>query len=96
MELQGGCIYKAPVPGSSHRQYSHGECLQLFKDADLNVVNSWKAPDSEYRLWLVERPSVRFIQEPKDMVGNKVTAIDKAKGVPKWDEWRAMWSLWDQ
>jgi hypothetical protein len=85
-----------PSRSTADEQYSHGECLQLFKDADLNVINSWKAPDSEYRLWLVERPSVRFIQDAKDMVGNRETAIERAKGVPKWDEWRAMWSLWDQ
>jgi hypothetical protein len=41
-------------------QYSTGEALDLFKAADLRVINSWKAPTSEYRLWLLERPSVYF------------------------------------
>lgn len=34
--------------------------MTLFQDADLRVINSWKAPNSEYRLWLLERPSVQF------------------------------------
>lgn len=34
--------------------------MTLFQDADFRVINSWKAPNSEYRLWLLERPSVRF------------------------------------
>ncbi|WVF69677.1 hypothetical protein IAT40_004456 [Kwoniella sp. CBS 6097] len=41
-------------------KYSYGEALELFDRADLRIVNSWKAPDSEYRLWLLERPSVQF------------------------------------
>lgn len=82
--------------------------MDLFTAADLRVVNSWKAPDSEYRLWLLERPSVRFIAPPSnDIVSDKLSALNmfnsanggellKVKGLPKWEEWIALWKLWDQ
>ncbi|WVQ98171.1 hypothetical protein IAU59_005293 [Kwoniella sp. CBS 9459] len=41
-------------------KYSYGEALELFDRADLRIVNTWKAPSSEYRLWLLERPLVKF------------------------------------
>jgi hypothetical protein len=75
-------------------QYSPREALELFSGADLRVVNSWKAPSSEYRLWLLERPSVRFTEPIQSNMES--SALDKAKGVPKWDEWCALWRLWDQ
>lgn len=59
----------------------------MFNKADLRVIDSWKAPDSEYRLWLLERPDVRF-------TGG---AVERPLGptVPTWDEWQAMWRMWD-
>lgn len=59
----------------------------MFAEADLRVVDSWKAPDSEYRLWLLERPNVRFTEQ----------ALSKSCGptVPAWSEWEAMWRMWD-
>jgi hypothetical protein len=74
-------------------KYSQGEAFRLFADADLRVINSWKAPNSEYRLWLLERPPVRF-KDIAIMRGNGV--LSRVKGVPKWDEWQGLWKLWDQ
>jgi hypothetical protein len=75
-------------------QYSELEALELFEKADLRIINSWKAPDSEYRLWLLERPLVRFTPiMSEDQVETK---IHEAKGVPKWSEWLDLWKLWDQ
>ncbi|WVQ83173.1 hypothetical protein IAT38_005312 [Cryptococcus sp. DSM 104549] len=89
-------------------KYSIKEAMDLFAASDLRVVNSWKAPDSEYRLWLVERPSVRFIAPPSDdipkesedkmaMAGAMIQKgeMEKVKGVPKWEEWVGLWKLWD-
>lgn len=56
-------------------QYSTGEALDLFKSADLRVINSWKAPTSEYRLWLLERPSVYFdAQQQQQQQADDLTA----------------------
>lgn len=88
-------------------KYSIKEAMDLFTAADLRVVNSWKAPDSEYRLWLLERPSVRFIAPPSnDIASDKLSALNmfnsanggqllKVKGLPKWEEWIALWKFWD-
>lgn len=65
----------------------------MFEEADLNVINSWKAPDSEYRLWLLERPAVRFTEPPA--AKEPETAMSLPRGVPTWKEWQSMWSLWD-
>lgn len=68
-------------------KYSLAEALDLFKEADLQVVDSWKAPNSEYRLWLLERPEVRFADKPDD---NRASV-----SLPTWNEWQEMWKLWD-
>ncbi|ORX33987.1 hypothetical protein BD324DRAFT_584223 [Kockovaella imperatae] len=70
-------------------KYSQAEAIDLFKSANLRVVESWKAPESEYRLFVLERPHVTFNDtemksEPK-----------KIKGVPTWDQWEGLWKLWD-
>ncbi|KAL1407321.1 hypothetical protein Q8F55_006743 [Vanrija albida] len=77
-------------------KYSLAEALGLFEAADLRVVDSWKAPDSEYRLWLLERPDVRFTENPvqADEADDK-QIVSMPKGVASWDEWEAMWKLWD-
>lgn len=62
-------------------KYSLAEALALFDTADLTVVESWKAPGSEYRLWLLERPPVRF-SEP-------------GPSVPSLAEWHELWAAWD-
>ncbi|KAG5647402.1 hypothetical protein DXG03_000473 [Asterophora parasitica] len=38
----------------SHK-WSYEEAIELFAKANLQVINSWKAPTSEYRVWVVER-----------------------------------------
>jgi hypothetical protein len=81
-------------------QYSQSEALDLFESADLRVVDSWKAPSSDYRLYLLERPSVRFntssavMREAAEHRGD--IQLEKTKGVPKWDGWLDLWKLWDQ
>ncbi|OCF38859.1 hypothetical protein I317_07367 [Kwoniella heveanensis CBS 569] len=76
-------------------KYSYGEALELFQRADLRIVNTWKAPDSEYRLWLLERPSVRF-KENTALSADEGKAIGRThKGVPSWEEWLDLWKFWD-
>lgn len=57
------------------------------------MINSWKSPNSEYRLWLVERPPVRFSRQ--ELV-TKDKKIAEYSGIPKWEEWIELWRLWDQ
>ncbi|WVQ75901.1 hypothetical protein IAR50_005536 [Cryptococcus sp. DSM 104548] len=88
-------------------KYSHKEATDLFTQADLRVINSWKAPSSDYHLYLLERPSVRFIAPPtNDIAQDKMAALsmhdrvhggvlEKVKGIPKWEEWIGLWGLWD-
>ncbi|ODN79544.1 hypothetical protein L202_03501 [Cryptococcus amylolentus CBS 6039] len=88
-------------------KYSHKEAMDLFTQADLRVINSWKAPSSDYHLYLLERPSVRFIAPPtNDIAQDKMSALsmhdsvsggclEKVKGIPKWEEWIGLWGLWD-
>ena len=73
-------------------KYSHLEALELFKASDLRVIDSFKAPESEYRLWLLERPQVRFIT-PSNVI---FSDLDNIKGLPRWDEWLSLWEFWDQ
>ncbi|EIW71173.1 hypothetical protein TREMEDRAFT_42626 [Tremella mesenterica DSM 1558] len=74
-------------------KYSHLEALQLFSQSNLRVINSWKAPESEYRLWLLERPNVHF---NLDMISKPdPNAVAVGKGVPSWEDWNSLWKLWD-
>jgi hypothetical protein len=65
----------------------------------LRVINSWKAPTSDYRLYLLERPPVRFrVKDTETMSkgGDMISPLNKVKAVPKWHEWQDLWKLWDQ
>ncbi|WVR04710.1 hypothetical protein IAU60_001721 [Kwoniella sp. DSM 27419] len=83
-------------------KYSYAEALELFDNAHLRIVNSWKAPDSEYRLWLLERPAVLF---PKTASNEMIAKVDVKesqeditqgyKGVPTLQEWTDLWKFWD-
>ncbi|WWC68052.1 uncharacterized protein I206_101971 [Kwoniella pini CBS 10737] len=86
-------------------KYSLSEALNLFSKANLRVINTWKAPDSEYRLWLLERPQVifptpasialkddRMVLERVEAAGDQVA---RAVGVPKWNDWLDLWQFWD-
>ena len=92
-----------PPSPKTYTQYSTTEALDLLTAADLRVINSWKAPESEYRLWLVERPHVRFPNIPKNveaMVDSpedlKEGQLKNVKSVPTWEAWEDVWRLWDQ
>ncbi|WRT64670.1 uncharacterized protein IL334_001604 [Kwoniella shivajii] len=77
-------------------KFSVAEALELFTGSDLRVINSWKAPNSEYRLWLLERPEVIFT--PPKMALETVendSIVERTKGVPKWDDWLELWKFWD-
>ncbi|WWC86788.1 uncharacterized protein L201_001667 [Kwoniella dendrophila CBS 6074] len=81
-------------------KYSLSEALELFAQANLRVVNSWKAPNSEYRLWSLERPEVAF--NPPKMALKKVDSIQKdddlskrMANVPTWNDWVDLWKFWD-
>ncbi|WVQ69374.1 uncharacterized protein L199_007591 [Kwoniella botswanensis] len=85
-------------------KYSISEALNLLSQANLRVVNSWKAPNSEYRLWVLERPEVIFglnsslsskmALEVMDNAQHE-DAVERAKGVPKWNDWLDLWKFWD-
>lgn len=68
-------------------KYSLAEALAMFEEADLKVRDCWKAPNSEYRLWLLERPEVRFAEKRDE---DRVSL-----SLPTWREWQEMWKLWD-
>ncbi|KAK4683845.1 L-histidine Nalpha-methyltransferase / hercynylcysteine S-oxide synthase, partial [Tremellales sp. Uapishka_1] len=72
-------------------KYSEVEALDLFHRSNLRVVNSWKAPDSEYRLWLLERPELSFATMSTAAADEKT----KTKAVPEWAEWVELWKMWD-
>jgi len=79
-------------------KYSQSEALDLFQSSDLRIIDSWKASSSEYRLYLLERPSVRFDTPPNTMPGDskeRDVIVNSIKGVPKWEDWLALWKLWD-
>jgi hypothetical protein len=91
-------------------QYSLGEANTLFHQAGLRVINSWKAPDSEYRLWLLERPTIQIQPSPvalKNTLGTSAATYtdlpppnesqtDQCLAIPKWSDWQALWAIWDQ
>lgn len=98
-------MYPRPLsPGLSliRLQYSYLEALELFDLCRLRVINSWKAPNSEYRLWLLERPEVKLLDRMTIAAQAKTDAVattgrlDSHKGVPTLQEWEDQWTLWDQ
>ncbi|WVW78327.1 hypothetical protein I302_100281 [Kwoniella bestiolae CBS 10118] len=85
-------------------KYSLSEALSLFAQANLRVVNTWKAPNSEYRLWVLERPEFLFSSDlynttmALDVLDTKKEGsgpVERARGVPKWDDWLELWRFWD-
>ena len=104
------CLARSPL-SDAIVQYSLAEALDLFQKSDLRIVDSWKAPHSEYRLWLLERPQIGFqmtttttttttssttTATAAHRVSNGTGGLDQVKGLPKWEEWLALWRVWDQ
>lgn len=75
----------------SHK-YSEAEALAMFDAADLRVKDKWKAPGSDYHLWLLERPDVRF---PRMKEVAAARGDNWPPAVPTWAEWQSLWKLWD-
>lgn len=73
-------------------KYSEAEAYAMFDEADLRVKQFWKAPDSDYHLWLLERPAVRF-PSMKQVAASRPESWHPS--LPTWDEWNSLWALWD-
>ncbi|KAI0087770.1 DUF323 domain-containing protein [Irpex rosettiformis] len=72
----------------SHK-YSDRDAFSLFAKANLRPVNRWTDKESQYSLWLLERPQFSF-----------PPLVEKTKnqnpfGLPSVAEWHDMWACWD-
>ncbi|BEJ14712.1 hypothetical protein CspHIS471_0404790 [Cutaneotrichosporon sp. HIS471] len=54
-------------------KYSVSEAMDMFDKADLHLIKSWKAPESGYRLWLLERPVVGFSPTQERLASSQPT-----------------------
>ena len=70
-------------------QYSDRDAYRLFADANLRPINRWVDKESQYSLWLLERPHFSF----PPIVAR--TEDRTPFGLPSVDEWRDMWACWD-
>jgi uncharacterized SAM-dependent methyltransferase len=95
--------YQTALPS---QQYSPFEALDLFEKSNLRVIQSWKDPGSEYRLYLLERPPFHFPLLPSlstrgrgDQDAQTMPRGDERRGewpsVPTKAEWHEQWKFWD-
>ncbi|KAJ3558000.1 hypothetical protein NM688_g1170 [Phlebia brevispora] len=70
-------------------KYSDEDAYALFSEADLRPINRWTDDNSQYALWLLERPQFIFplLRQP--------TQLTSPFGVPSIQEWQDMWAAWD-
>ena len=76
----------------------------MFEKSGLRIIQYWKDPQSEYRLWLLEKPAFYFPllpevakqtedgQAPKT---SSATAADSWSSIPTRQEWATLWKYWD-
>ncbi|KAI0683454.1 hypothetical protein BC835DRAFT_1423256 [Cytidiella melzeri] len=72
----------------SHK-YSDRDAYSLFAQANLRPINRWTDKESQYSLWLLERP--QFSYPPLAEQAKGCTPF----GLPSIDEWQDMWAAWD-
>lgn len=71
-------------------KYSMSESLELFDRAGLRVVTYWRDPNSEYRLFLLQRPPFHF-----PLRELPATESERWPTVPTRQEWQTLWAFWD-
>lgn len=81
--------------------------LEMFEQAGLRIIRYWKDPESEYRLWLLEKPAFYFplmpevaIQadtSPDAEIQRKTSAVSTGTwpSIPSRQEWDTLWKFWD-
>jgi hypothetical protein len=82
--------------------------LEMFEHAGLRIIQYWKDPESEYRLWLLEKPAFYFPLMPQvakksepasddDVLPKTSTAssTDAWPSIPSRQEWETLWKFWD-
>ncbi|KAI0345952.1 DUF323 domain-containing protein [Trametopsis cervina] len=72
----------------SHK-YSDRDAYSLFAEANLRPINRWTDKDSQYSLWLLERPQFSF--PPLVQRTERLSPF----GLPSIAEWQDMWAAWD-
>jgi L-histidine Nalpha-methyltransferase / hercynylcysteine S-oxide synthase len=72
-------------------QYTEEAAYRLFTEANLRPLNRWTDADSNYSLWLLERPSFNFrpLRSPASALSNTPF------GVPTLEEFQEMRAAWD-
>jgi formylglycine-generating enzyme required for sulfatase activity len=82
--------------------------LEMFEKAGLRIIQYWKDPQSEYRLWLLEKPAFYFpllpdvakrmgspsSNEEQPKTSTAVNA-DSWSSIPSRQEWDTLWKYWD-
>jgi hypothetical protein len=82
--------------------------LEMFEHAELRIIQYWKDPESEYRLWLLEKPAFYFPLLPEvakksgptsniNDLPKTSTALssDAWPSIPSRQEWETLWKFWD-
>lgn len=80
----------------------------MFEKAGLRIIQYWKDPQSEYRLWLLEKPAFYFPLLPKvakqadsPLNGDQqpktsaASTADSWSSIPSRQEWDTLWKYWD-
>ncbi|KAI9508419.1 DUF323 domain-containing protein [Russula earlei] len=75
---------------TSHK-YSESDAYHLFTEANLRPLKRWTDPDTNYTLWLLERPPFNFklLRSPASGLSNSPF------GVPTLQDFHEMWAAWD-
>ncbi|KAF5360695.1 hypothetical protein D9756_004998 [Leucocoprinus leucothites] len=83
-------------------KFSDKDAFSLFTEANLRPVQRWVDNNSEYSLWLVERPAFVFplLSSPFARNRNGEAVLRKPYstspfGIPARQDWDIMWTLWD-
>ncbi|KAJ9094912.1 hypothetical protein QFC19_007768 [Naganishia cerealis] len=89
-------------------KYSVTEMLEMFEQAGLRIIQYWKDPESEYRLWLLERPAFYFPLMPQlvkqaetpllpdiQLKTSTASASGTWSSIPTRQEWETLWKFWD-
>lgn len=80
----------------------------MFEHAGLRIIQYWKDPESEYRLWLLEKPAFYFPLMPQvakqvdppsnpdlQLKTSTASSSDSWPSVPSRQEWETLWKFWD-
>ncbi|KAJ9122437.1 hypothetical protein QFC22_001862 [Naganishia vaughanmartiniae] len=88
-------------------KYSVTEMLEMFEQAGLRIIQYWKDPESEYRLWLLEKPAFHFPLMPEVAKQAEASSVDETQpktfalststwlSIPSRQEWNTLWKFWD-